>query len=516
MKDGTLLGVDIGASSLKATLVAAGDGRVLASASQPLHTQRPQPGWSEQDPDEWYQALCRAVPQALAGAGLAAGTIGAMAISAGAHTPVLLDEHDRVLRPAILWNDQRSAGEAAELRRRHDQLILTQALNRVNATWTLAMLAWLQRHEPATVRRVRRLLLAKDYLRWRLTGDGSTDFSDAVGTLLVDAGRRAWSAELCALIDWPPATLPPLRRATEQAGVVGPAAARASGLPAGLPVMVGSNDTTVELLGAGAIGPGRAALKLATSGVLYLTVDRPLRLAPISCYPHLVDGLYYLASGTNACAAAHRWALELLHRPAGEDYAAMDQQALGAPPGSAGLLFHPYLQGERAPYWDPSLRADFIGLTLQHGRAHLARAVFEGLSCSLRDLIEDARGKGLTIDHALLLGGGARSRAWRQILADVSGLPLTPPVQGDASFGSALLAGIGNGIFADSQDAVTRCVRYGDGIFPDPRRHAFYDELFALYRDTQQVLAPFGARLAALAARAGHFSGGWTNDDDQL
>ena len=491
-----LLGIDSGAGSLKATLINPDDGKLLGTASQPISTQMPQTGWSEQDPESWYQALCKAVPQALQNAGLSAQEAIALAVSAGAHIPVLLDAEDRPVRPAILWNDQRSALEAAELREKHGTFIEQTSLNRANPTWTLPMLAWLQKHEAGTLKKVRRLCLAKDYLRLRLTGEWASDYSDAVGALMADNQLRDWSREICDLIDWPVNRLPPLQAATAIAGYIIPKAAAEIGLAPGTPVITGSNDTTVEFFGVGALHPGQAAIKLATAGVLFLAVDQPVVKPPISCYPHLIDGLYYLATGTNSCASAHRWARDTLFPALSLDE--FDALAGQAPSGSAGLIFHPYLQGERGPHWNPQLRADFIGLAMQHQRRHFARAVYEGIAYSINDLLYDARSKGLAFESARLLGGGARSSTWRQIMADVTGLIMEIPANGDASFGSALLAGIGAGVFKTPQEAVERCVRITERAEPDAGRHVLYQELFAIYQDAQKALVNLDARIGKI------------------
>jgi len=488
-----LLGIDLGAGSLKATLISGDDGRVLGEGSHPVTTHMPHHGWSEQDPGEWFQALCRAVPLALKASGVGAGALQGIAISAGAHIPVLLDDTGTVLRPAIMWNDQRASREAAELREHHGALIESTSLNRANPTWALPMLAWLQRHEPGVIARVRRFCLPKDYLRWRLTGEWATDFSDVIGALMADVNTRDWSPAICQLIDWPMETLPPVAEATAVAGTVTTTAARDTGLAPGTPVVVGSNDTTVEFFGVGALQPGQTAIKLATAGVLFLAVDRPVVQPPISCYPHIAPGMYYLATGTNACASAHRWARDRLFP--GESFEAMDAEATKAPAGSEGVLFHPYLQGERGPHWDPWLRADFLGLTMQHDRPHLARAVYEGIAYSIRDLLTDARDKGLEFGPARLLGGGGRSELWRQILADVTGLVMEIPETADASFGAALVAGIGVGAFGSPREAVARCVRIRHRTRPDAGRHALYGELFGVYREATRVLAGLDRRL---------------------
>lgn len=488
-----LLGIDLGAGSLKATLISPKDGRVQGEGSHPISTQIPHHGWSEQDPEAWFEALCQAVPAALRAAGVQANAVTGVGISAGAHIPVLLDEQGKVLRPAIMWNDQRSSAQAARLREQHGVFIEATSLNRANPTWALAMLAWLQEYEPQVVARTRRFCLPKDYLRWRLTGEWATDFSDVIGALMADVNTRDWSQEICALIDWPLDTLPPVREPTAIAGQLTPQAATCCGLAVGTPVVVGSNDTTVEFFGVGCLEPGQTAIKLATAGVLFLAVDRPLVVPPISCYPHILPERYYLATGTNACASAHRWVRDRCFPEL--SFEAMDALASEAPAGSGGILFHPYLQGERGPHWDPHLRGNFLGLSMAQERSHLARAVYEGIAYSIADLLDDARAKSLEFGPARLLGGGGRSATWRQILADVTGLSMEIPETADASFGAALLAGVGVGVFRDPREAVSRCVRVLARTDPDPARHSFYGELLHVYQQATTRLKALDRRL---------------------
>ena len=496
-----LLGVDLGAGSLKASLITA-RGEVVAEASHPVTTRVPRFGWSEQDPAEWEAALFSAIRSVLAGAAVDARfdpvEIAGIGLSAGAHIPVLTDASGRVIRPAIMWNDQRGAAEAAVLHERAGERIVAASLNRVNPTWTLAMLAWMRAHEPEAVARCKRLYLAKDYLRSRLTGSWETDFSDVIGALMGDDATRDWSPELCALIGWDMATLPPVKSPLSVVGGVTPEAAAATGLKAGTPVVCGANDTTTELFGVGGNSPGIGAVKLATAAVLFLATRGPCVHPPVSCYPHVIEGMYYAATGTNSCASAHRWLRDAMFAQGG--FAEMDELAGSVPPGAEGLLFHPYLQGERAPYWDPLLRGDFIGLTIAHTRAHFARALYEGIAFSIRDLLEAARALGLEFGAIRLLGGGARSATWRQIIADVTGLAIERTESGDASFGAALLAGIGTGVFASPEDATGRCVRLAGRELPDRENHARYSEFFMIYKAAQAALAPLSHRLYDLSA----------------
>ncbi|HEY0518534.1 MAG TPA: FGGY family carbohydrate kinase, partial [Ilumatobacteraceae bacterium] len=344
-----LMGVDLGAGGAKVSVVDV-DGNTLGEGSAPIQTHTPQLGWAEQDPHEWWTAACNAIRAAVAAAGRPSSSIAGIGVSAGAHIGVLCDASGTPLRRSILWSDGRSAAEATELRDKADARIIELSMNRVNPTWLMPQLLWLARHEPEVVRETRRLFLAKDWLRFKLTGDWHTDFSDAVGAMLVDAPAHTWSEELCDMVGWSRRTLPAIVDSTSVVGDVTIAAAAETGLAAGTPVVCGSNDTTVELFGAGAIAPGEGAVKLATAGVIYQVAAGPLVRPPVSCYPHIIDGLYYTATGINSCASAHRWLRDQFFADVG--FAGMDDLAASVAPGSDGLLFHPYLQGERAPHWD--------------------------------------------------------------------------------------------------------------------------------------------------------------------
>lgn len=497
MPETYLLGIDLGAGSLKATLITP-DGVVKAEASAPVSTHVRHFGWAEQDPAEWFAALCKAVPAVLAAGQVAPGRIAGIGISAGAHIPVLTDGHGTVLRQAILWSDQRAAAQAAALHEAAGAKIIETSLNRVNPTWTLAMLAWLKTAEPEMMAKAKRLYLAKDFLRHCLTGTWETDYSDAVGALMADDATKGWSAELAGLIGLDMSILPPIVPPEHVVGGVTAEAAARTGLKEGTPVVCGSNDTTVEFFGVGGVKPGIGGVKLATAGVLFLATQGPVVHPPISCYPHIVPGMYYAATGTNSCASAHRWVRDLMFAEGG--FEAMDALASAAPRGAGGLLFHPYLQGERAPYWDPLLRADFIGMTISHGKMHFARAVYEGIAFSIRDLLGAARALGLEFSTIRLMGGGAKSATWRQIIADVTGLVIERTESGDASFGAALVAGMGVGLFSGPEEAVARCVRLLDVTKPQAEASVFYDELFGIYKEAQAALAGLNHRLHGLVA----------------
>ena len=495
-----VLGVDIGATSMKTSVVDAA-GRECGSATCDYETRMPHPGWSEQDPHDWWHAFCDTVPRALAAAGRSAADVRALAFCAGAHTPVLLDDHGRVLRPAILWSDQRSGAEARELEAASGDEILRVTLNRPTPTWTLPQLMWVARHEPHVARATRRLVLAKDWLRLRVCGEWCTDVTDAAGTLLWDQAAGRWSEWLCGLAGWDVATLPPVVSPSATVGRVNAEAAQDCGLLAGTPVVSGTSDTSAEAYGAGADAGGAGVVKLATAATISIVDTVPHVHPTLINYPFAIPGLWYTITATNSCASAHRWLRDRFFMRPGDDpaqvFAEMDRLAGGVNAGADGLLFHPYLVGERAPYWDPLLRADFVGMTMRHDRGHFVRALYEGIAFSLRDVLGEFDKQGLPIREARIIGGGARSSLWRQVIADILGLRIVQPEYTDASYGVALLAGVGAGFFADE-----RAARAGGGAIlavhdPDPATASRYDDLYGLYRETKEQLTDINHRLRA-------------------
>lgn len=496
-----LMGIDIGGGGLK-TMIVSLDGEVQGSASVDLHTATPHTGWSEQDPADWWRGVCDTVPRALAEAGISCDRIAAVAFSAGAHTPVLEDAEGRVIRPAILWSDARSGVEARELQERYGAEILDLACNRPAPTWTQPQLLWLARHEPETLARTRRLYVAKDWLRSRLTGTWETDATEAVGTLLYDGRRHQWSERLCEMIGFDPRLLPPIVKPTAVVGQVTAVAAAQCGLAAGTPVVCGSSDTSVEAYGAGATTLNRGTVKLATAATVSIVAAEPRPDPSVINYPFCVPGYWYTIGATNSCASAHRWLRDCFYAGSGlsgaQAFEQMDRHAAEVEPGAKGLLFHPYLQGERTPHWDPLLRADFIGLTFAHQPRHFVRALYEGIALSLRDVLGALRSQGLDMDEARIIGGGSRSSVWRQIVADVLGISVAMPRVTDASFGAALIAGVGVGAFPDEITAVERTVSVVARHDPNPALRALYEDMHGIYQDAARQLFDVNHRLSAL------------------
>lgn len=483
MAETMLLGIDLGAGSLKSTVIDT-SGVVVASASMPVATSVPVQGHSEQNPADWWAALIGTL-QEIWSHGVAPDGIAAVSVTAGAHTNVLEDAQGNILRPAIMWNDQRSSVQVTRERARRGEEILRLSGNRISATWTLPQLMWVQENEPGIHARIARVRPAKDWLRGQLDGSDVTDITDAWGFMLADARGGGWSSDLCAMAGITPDMLPEIVGSTSQTGTVSTRAADITGLRKGTPVICGTSDTNAETYSAGMTRPGTGALKLATAGTVSTLTPTPEFSDDVIHYPHLVEGHCYAILGTNSCASSHRWLRDALFSDIG--FEGMDRLAQSAPAGCGGLLFHPYLNGERSPYWDPDLRASFVGLGFAHGGSDMCRALYEGIAFSLRDCLEVLRTRGMGFDTARLVGGGTRSALWRQIIADATGLIIEVPEQGDASFGAALVAGIGAGIYADTNDAA-RLIRVAETLVPDPAVQGIYDSAFLRFRAAKEAL----------------------------
>ena len=485
-----LAGIDFGTGGCKITVIDF-DGRLAGEASGEYPTAFPHPGWSEQNPDDWYKVMCRVFAD-LAASGLDLGRIAAVAPDGSTHNAVLLDEHFKPLRAAIMWTDQRSIAECRELTEKYGDRIFATAFQMPAPTWTLPQLMWLTRHEPEVMAAVRHVLFVKDYVRYLLTGRAATDFIEAEGTLFFDMNTLQWSEELAALAGLRPGALPELIRPCDVAGEVSAAAARDTGLAAGIPVICGTSDSAVEDYGAGAIRPGQAIVKLATAGNFNVMTDRPVPHRRTLTYSHVMPGMWYTVSATNAAAVCQRWMRDLF--PTGRTgkaaYNFMDELAAASPRGANGVMFHPYLQGERSPYWDADLRGSFTGLGMKTTRGDCYRALLEGVAFSLRDcrgVIEEMR---LPVEELFLIGGGARSALWSRIVCDVMAVPVRLPQPGDASFGAALLAGVGAGVYPDPGSAVKRTLRFGAELEPEPEAVEFYQRRFDVYRAIHDALAP--------------------------
>lgn len=504
-----LLGIDIGTSGCKITVIDR-QGRIVDAALGEFHTSRPHPGWSEQDPEQWYRVACELLGAMRARGRFRPEQVGAVGLDGSTHNAVLADAEFRPLRPAIMWTDQRSVAESARLEAEAGETIFRIGYQKPTPTWTLPQLVWIGRHEPDVLPRTRRVMFGKDFVRHRLTGTWETDHIEAQGSLMYDMAGRRWSPELCRLAGLALEVLPPLVEPTDVVGRVTPAAAAETGLREGTPVVAGCSDSAVEDYAAGAICPGQMVLKLATAGNVNVMTAEPHPHPRTLTYAHVIPGLWYTVSATNTAASAERWFRDTfcqyeVEQAVGEGRSVYELlHALAAPiaPGAEGLMFHPYLLGERSPYWDANLRGSFTGATMRHGKGHFVRALLEGVAWSLRDCFRTIEEMGLAVDEIRLIGGGAKSDLWAQILADVFARPIVRPEGADASFGSALLAGVGIGLFSSPAEAVRQCTQVRDALQPNPASVALYAELFPLYCRIHDVLAPVYHELAGRLDRA--------------
>jgi xylulokinase len=483
-----LLGLDVSTTATKAVLVD-GSGTVVGVGSSAYGLETPRPLWAEQDPNLWTEAAPRSIERALEAAATDASAVEAVGLTGQMHGLVLVDEDGEPLRPAILWNDQRAAAECDEMRERLGlEHLVAITGNDAFPGFTAPKLLWVRNHEPEKYARIHRVLLPKDYLRYFLTGEYATDRAGAGGTLLLDLVSRDWSEELLDAFDLPAEWLPPTHEGTEVTGTVSSEAAELTGLRAGIPVVAGGGDQAAQAVGVGAVRNGVVALTLGTSGVVFASSERPLieSRGRLHAFPHAVPGRWHVMGVMLSAAGSLAW-----YRDTFAPEIAYDDLMEGAAPiepGCEGLTFLPYLSGERTPHADPYARAAFVGMTLKHGRDHMTRAVLEGVAFGLRDNLALMGEVGLNAaTEVRVSGGGAQSRLWRQILADVLGVDLvtTQTIEG-AAYGAALLAGVGIGVWPSVDAACKACVRLGERT--RPRREAVagygaaYERFGALYR----------------------------------
>ena len=451
-----LIGLDVGTSGVKAIALSP-DGAVVGSAEESYPLSTPQPGWSEQDPEDWWRAAQACLSR------LPEGPIG---LSGQMHGLVVLGADDRVLRPAILWNDQRTAAECAEIEERIGlERLIELTGNRALTGFTAPKLLWLRRHEPDLYAEIRQVLLPKDYVRFRLNGERLIDAADASGTLLFDVARRRWSDEVCAALEIPLEWLP---RAFESTDVAG------------------AGDQAAAALGVGIASPGPVSVVLGTSGVVFavLPAYAPDAEARVHVFCHAVPGTWHAMGVMLSAAGSATWLRNALDTPLAE----LDAAAVAWQPGCEGLLFAPYLAGERTPYPDPDARGAFTGLSLRHDRGALWRAMLEGVAFGLRDSLELLRELGCAPTVGRVSGGGARSDVWVRIVASALQLPLERTASDEGSaFGAALLAGVRAGVFADAAEAVARCVHVRDVVEPVWDYEDVYTRFRSLYPTLKEL-----------------------------
>jgi xylulokinase len=469
-----LVGLDVGTTGVKA-LALSPEGEVLARAEEEYDLSTPRPGWAEQDPEAWWRAADRAL------AALGAEPTTSIGLSGQMHGLVVLDEQARVLRPAILWNDQRTEPECAEIEERIGLARLVELTgNRALAGFTAPKLLWLRRHEPDVFGRIAHVLLPKDYVRLRLTAERASDVSDASGTLLFDVANREWSDELLEELQLDPAWLPRALESPDVSGQTG----------AGVPVAAGAGDQPAAALGVGVDRPGPLSIVLGTSGVVFAALPGYAAdpQARVHAFCHAVPGAWQAMGVMLSAGGSLRWLRDVLGT---DGYGELTAAAELWPPGAEGLMFLPYLAGERTPHADPHARGALTGLALRHDRGAVTRAVLEGVAYGLRDSLELLKELGVEPSRGRVSGGGGRSDLWLRIVASVLDVPLErTAVDEGSAYGAALLGGVAAGVFRDVHEAVAACVRVRETVEPEARWRSAYERGYERFRALYPVLRP--------------------------
>jgi len=490
------IGLDVSTTASKALAMnAAGEVIVTKSFGHVLST--PRPLWSEQDPTEWWQASSAALREVLTV--IPPAEIAAISLTGQMHGLTALDKDNHPLRPAMLWNDQRSGPQCAAITETFGAKRLYEHIGSMMLPgFTAPKLLWIRDNEPEIYAQIAHILLPKDYVRLKLSGAYVTDVADGSGIALMDIRNRKWSDELIAALNIPRAWLPDLCESTDRSATVSEEGAAATGLRVGTPIIGGAGDQPAGAVGSGIVLNGQTSLTIGTSGVAFTAADRylPEPEGRLHTFCHAIPGAWFSMGVMLSAAGSLRW----LHDELAPDrsYEQLSELAASAPAGSGGLLFAPYLSGERHPHPDPLARGSFAGLTLRHGLAHMTRAVMEGVSFGMRDLLELLRATGIQPDSAAISGGAANSAVWRQLTTDIIGLPLyTVNTTEGTAFGAAILAAVGAGAYPDVPTACAQIIRKVDETAPNPEVKRVYEALYPAFRAVYPALREINAQLAA-------------------
>jgi xylulokinase len=490
-----LLGLDVGTGGARAVAVDESGNMVAeASSEYPLHS--PRPGWTEQDPEDWWQGAKEALGKVAAEV---EDEIVGLGLTGQMHGSVFLDASGEVIRPALLWNDQRTYRQCEKITESVGEERLIQLSGNPALTGFQApKILWLKDEEPENYSRVSSILLPKDYVRLRLAGERATDASDAAGTLLLDVKRRDWSGEILDALEIPAEWMPEVYEGPENTGALHEDVAGELGLPSGIPVAAGGGDNAAAAVGVGVVEDGLLSSSVGTSGVLFAASGgfTPDPSGRIHAFCHAVPEEYHLMGVTLSAGGSLQWWRDAT----GADYDELVEAAEKVPPGAEGLIFLPYLSGERTPHLDPQARGAFVGLTSRHGIPHMTRAVMEGVVYSLRDSLEIMRELDVPVEQVRATGGGARSPLWRQLQADVYGVPIhrTTADEGPAH-GAALLSGVAAGVYRDVDEACST-VRLREEVGePDPEQSRIYEEYYEAYRSLYPATESAMHRLTELA-----------------
>ncbi len=502
-----LLGIDIGTTGSKALLIDSG-GALKAGATTEYAMMTPQPQWAEQHPDEWWRATVASIKSVMREGAIRPDRVAAIGLTGQMHGLVLLDGKGAVLRPCIMWNDQRSAKECVAITNAVGEAKLLELTgNPVLPGFTAPKVLWVREHEPEVYRRISKILLPKDYIRFRLTQKFLSDVSDASGTSLFDVGGRKWSDEMLRALAVPRECLPDVTESPVVSSRVSPQAAKETGLLDGTPVVGGAGDQAAQAVGAGVIKEGVVSVTIGTSGVVFALSKTFRPHGRLHAFCHAVPDTWHVMGVMLSAGGSFRWYRDALcgwdkvkAEVLGKDvYDLLTNEAAEIPPGCEGLIFLPYLGGERTPHPDPDARGVFFGLTLRHTKAHLTRAVLEGVSFGLRDSLELMRSLGISVGQVRVSGGGAKSLFWRQLLADVFNAEIvTVNVTEGAAYGAALLAGVGAGLFVNVSEACEKTTHTAGSVLPGTSAE-IYEKYYNRYRSLYPAVAGEFKKLARLS-----------------
>lgn len=493
-----LLGIDVGTGGTRAVILSE-TGKVLASAThEHAAFASPQVGWAEQDPHDWWRAASEAIKQVLQKAAITGEAISCIGLAGQMHGAVLLDENNQVLRPALIWCDQRTQVQCDWLNETiGERRIIELTCNPALTNFTLTKLLWVREHEPEIWKRFRRVLLPKDYVRFRLTGEEAIDMADASGTLMLDVAHRRWSETMMSAAGLPMSCLPRLFESPEVCARISSDGAAATGLKVGTPVVAGAGDQAGGAVGMGIVRPGSVSATIGTSGVVFAATNHPAMDAQgrVHTFCHAIPQQWHVMGVTQAAGLSLRWFRDLLG--SGVSYDGLTGEAGEVPTGSAGVLWAPYLMGERTPHLDPKARGALVGFTASHTRGHVVRAILEGVAFSLKDTFTLFEAIQVPVRSIRLGGGGARSELWRQIQADVFGheVEIVEAEEG-ASYGAALLAGVGAKHWNSVEEACAAAVHVAERVSPDRRAAETLKKQYLLYRELYIALKPLFAEMS--------------------
>ena len=504
------LGIDVGTTGCKAILIDE-NGELIAKGVEEYPLYTPRPNWAEQDPSDWWQGTQQAIKKTLESVSVDRKAIVGIGLTGQMHGSVFIDNKGEVIRPAILWCDQRTAKECEEI----TQIVGREKIMRINgnpvlAGFTAPKIYWLKNNEPGHYKRIDKILLPKDYIRFCLTGEFATDVSDASGTSLFDVPRRQWSDEIIADLKLDRNWFPECYESPEITGYLKKEITQLFGMNDQVIVVAGGGDNAAGAIGTGIVKSGLVSASIGTSGVVFAFSDEVKidMKGRVHTFCHAVPGKWHVMGVMLAAGGSFRWFRDVLGAEEKnlaalldkDAYEILTEEAAQVEPGGEGLVFLPYLTGERTPHADPYARGVFFGLTLKHRKNEMVRAVMEGVTFGMRDSFEIIREMGIPIEEVMAIGGGAKSPLWRKIQADIYQVPLYQvQVDEGPAFGAALLAAVGKGVFSNVEQACQKAVRVMDKVYPDFQKGTRYDEIYQIYKDLYPALKPFYKRISDIS-----------------